>query len=195
MSKIKKTVAFSLLILTLFTAIFSATSCQNFMPKSDIIIVSRETFDTQIKLNEQGDIAKAFSPKRLAAFEVEFLQEGMEYCALIYIRKECVYKGEIEFGSESTPHLTLGKCYSISGSESGITLSLNSVGDGFDIKNQDKEISKSTYCAAFSFTFNGFESKEKLTEDFLDIKLSFVPSRSEISNPVEINKSVLMRKA
>ena len=192
MKILRKTVALLLgIIFTVFA--FNFTSCKKQEDKSDILIISKETFDSKIVLNEQGNIAEPFSIKKLADSEVEYLQDGMEYCALIYIRKEYVYKGEISFGSEAIPHLTLGKCYSMNSGESGISLSINSVGNGYELKNNDKKISKSTHYAAFSFTFNGFEVKEELFDDILDINLRVITSDSKFASYIDINKSVRMR--
>ena len=192
MRAFKRLTSVLLLITVAVVLCFTVCSCKKKKAESGIYIVSKETFEANIKLNEEGNISEKFSSEFLINNDVDNVQDGKEYYALIYILDSYVYKGEIEFNSEAVPHLTLGNCYGMS-SEMGLKLSLNGIGDGYDLKNYDKKTSKTTYCAAFSFIFNGFTGKETAAEDLLEIKLSYSASNSVNSGTVNISKSVQMR--
>ncbi len=174
----------------IFAAVFTFSSCGNGKDKSKIIIISEETFKSEIKTKDWGSLEEEFSPKKLSKSEVDYLQNGKKYYALVYLHKVALAKGRIEITGNTKTDITLENGYSMLGVNNHYHISLNESKDGYDVGNYGKKISESTHYGYFSFTVNSFDGLESSGADELNIKLSY----SSEEGATELDKEVAVTK-
>ncbi len=173
MSTLKRISAAILFFFMIFNTPFIVASCGNGKNKSKIIIVSEETFKSEVKLTKYGYIEEKFSPKKLSRSEVEYLEAGKKYYALIYLHKIKFWQGKIEISSGAKTDITFDSGNDMFGADKTLSIYFNDNKDGYVLKNSSKKITGDTHYAAFGFTLNSFDGLENYGLDELNIKLSY----------------------
>ncbi len=191
MSTFKKIFAAFLFFIMLFTACFAIVSCRRSGgDKSKIIIVSEETFNSEVKLTKYGYIEKEFSAESLSKSEVEYLEAGKKYYALIYLHKIKFWQGKIDISSGAKTDITFDSGNDMFGADNIFSIYFNDNKDGYVLKNSSKKITEDTHYAAFGFTVNSFDGLGNYGLDDLNIKLSY----SEEKDATEYDKEILVTK-
>ncbi len=126
MSKIKKTVAYLLLFFIILSAAASLSACkgspedsegggasedsEKFEDKSDIFIVSEETFNSKVK--NKGQTSLKFSPEKIFENREKHILGEKKYYALFYVKdtviKEADISVSIQFGGELDDEVFVG---------------------------------------------------------------------------------------